>query len=102
MRATVCRRRLWFASGGRARYSADMLPYEKAVALARKHLDEEAPPPPRGYRRRLRDGRRVKGGWFFDYCSEKIGPPKPGDGVGGAPGFLVGDDGVVSVVGWGE
>jgi hypothetical protein len=79
-----------------------MLPYAEAVLLARKHLAEDAMPTAPGYRYRLLDGRRKSGGWFFDYCSEKIGPPEPGDGCGGAPGFLVGDDGVVTVIGWGK
>jgi hypothetical protein len=79
-----------------------MLTHEEALPLARRYLEEEALPPPRGYRWVLPKGRRVKDGWYFNFTYEKIGPPKPSDGFGGAPGFLVGDDGVVSVVGWGK
>ena len=78
-----------------------MLTHEEALPLARRYL-ADCGPPPAGYRRVLPKGRRVKDGWFFDFASVKIGPAAPGDGFGGAPGVLVGDDGVVTVIGWGR
>jgi hypothetical protein len=75
-----------------------MLTYEEALRLARKHLEDEGPPAP-GYRWQPPEGRRARGGWYFPYRYEKLGPAEPGGGIGGAPGYLVRDDGTVDVVG---
>ena len=43
-------------------------------------------------------------GWYFDYCLEPVRfiHEQQGPQFGGAPGFLVRDDGRVRVVGWAE
>jgi hypothetical protein len=78
-----------------------MLCYEDARRIARQHVDSLRPLP-EGFARRHTEGRRVRSGWYFDYGVDKVPPNRggPGSGIGGAPGFLVGDDGQVTVVGW--
>jgi hypothetical protein len=78
-----------------------VLEYEDAQAFARQHVDG-LPPVPEGFVRWHTEGRRVREGWYFDYGLEKVPPNRggPGSGIGGAPGFLVRDDGQITVVGW--
>src|SRR5262249_4015720 len=59
-------------------------------------------PLPEGFVRRHTEGRRVSDGWYFDYGVERVPPNRggPGSGIGGAPGFLVRDDGEVTVIDW--
>jgi hypothetical protein len=74
---------------------------EQVLALARKHL--AGIPPPRGRRWSSPTGRRVLGGWYFDYAAERLKPRRGSDtGFGFAPGYLVLDDGTVRTVGWWE
>jgi hypothetical protein len=75
---------------------------EWVLAIARQHVAEL--PPIEGFVWRLSQGQRVAIGWYFDYEAERLptNPPGPGSGIGGAPGFLVADDGAVRVVGWQE
>lgn len=44
------------------------------------------------------------GGGYFDYSfdREPSHPPGPGSGIGGTPGFVVADDGIVREIGWVE
>jgi hypothetical protein len=63
---------------------------------------ESRRPPPAGYRWVLGEGQRVNGGWYFNYSYEITEPREAGGGIGGAPGFLVRDNGVAVTVGWGE
>src|SRR5262245_23272794 len=74
---------------------------EPVLALARAHLAGVRPPADRRWAAPV--GRRVPGGWYFDYVAERLRPRRgPGTGFGFAPGFLVADDGTVRTVGWGE
>ncbi len=79
------------------------LDYSAVVVLAEAHI-VGLPPLPAGFRRVLTEGRRVEGGWYFDSGLEKVPPNEggPGSGIGGAPGFLVSDDGIVRTIGWPE
>ena len=85
----------------RSREESSVLSYEDARRIARHHADA-LPPLPVRFRRRHTEGRRVQAGWYFDYGVEKVLPNQggPGSGIGGAPGFLVGDDAQITVVGW--
>lgn len=77
-------------------------PPDEVIRVARRHV-EGLPPPPPEWAWELAEGRRVPGGWYFDYQAERLSPRRgPGTGFGFAPGFLVADDGPVRVVGWGE
>jgi hypothetical protein len=78
-----------------------VLASDDARVIARRHVNG-LPPLPEGFARRHTEGRRVRAGWYFDYGVEKVPPSQggPGSGIGGAPGFLVGDDGQITVVGW--
>jgi hypothetical protein len=78
-----------------------VLSYEEARLIARQHVDA-LPSLPEGFIRRHTEGRRIRAGWYFDYGVEKVPPNQggPGSGIGGAPGFLVGDDAQITVVGW--
>jgi hypothetical protein len=76
-----------------------MISYEDALVSARKHI--EALPPDEDCVWVLREGTRVASGWYFDYAFEAL-PGKELPIVGGAPGFLVMDDGSVRVVAWGK
>jgi hypothetical protein len=76
-----------------------MLAYAEAEIIARRHVDG-LPPLPLGFARRHTAGRRVRAGWYFDYGIDKV-PPNlggAGSGIGGAAGYLVGDDGQITVV----
>jgi hypothetical protein len=78
--------------------------YEKALAVAKRHL-EENPLPHTDYRWRLSDGREVSEGWYFDYCFEPVRPIPEAEWeqFAGAPGFLVlRDKAEVRIVGWAE
>jgi hypothetical protein len=74
---------------------------EEVVSLARQHLAGIRPGA--GRRWCAPAGRRVPGGWYFDYAAERLRPRRgPDVGFGFAPGYLVGDDGSVRTVGWHE
>jgi len=75
---------------------------EWVLAIARQHV--ESLPPVEGFIWRLAEGQRVAWGWYFNYEFERLpsNPPGPGSGIGGAPGFLVGEDGSIRVVRWDE
>jgi len=78
-----------------------MLAYEDARQIAREHVDGLRPLPD-GFARRHTEGRRVHKGWYFDCGVDKVPPNQggPGSSIGSAPGFLVGDNGEVTVVAW--
>ncbi len=80
-----------------------MLAYEVARQIARKHVNA-LPALPEGFARRHTDGERVREGWYFNYGVEKVppNPGGPGSGIGGAPGFLVLDNGEVRALRWGD
>ncbi len=75
---------------------------EWVLVIARQHV--EGLRPVAGWVWRLGEGQRVASGWYFDYEAERLpsNPPGPGTGFGYAPGFLVGEDGSIRVVRWGE
>src|SRR5436190_14189259 len=75
---------------------------ESVIAAARSHI--ESLRPVEGFIWRLAQGRRVAGGWYFDYMVERLlsNPPGPGSGFGYAPGFLVTEGGEIRVVAWHE
>ena len=75
---------------------------ESILAIAREHVTGR--PPITGFVWRLYQGQRVSTGWYFDYSVDRLpsNPPGPGSGVGGAPGFVVADDGTIKVVRWHE
>ena len=78
------------------------LTYDQACDLAKKHLSEE-PFPHKDYRWKLSNGKQVSDGWYFDYSFESVNdlPPDQWEGFGGAPGFIVSEQGV-RVVLWPE
>jgi hypothetical protein len=80
-----------------------MLAYEAARQIAREHVDG-LHPLPEGFVRRHTEGERVREGWYFDYGVEKVppNPGGPGSGIGGAPGFLVTDNGEVRALRLGD
>ena len=75
---------------------------ESVLAIARQHVADR--PPIEGFVWALGQGQRVPSGWYFDYLFDRLpsNPPGPGSGVGGAPGFVVSDDGSIRVVRWHE
>ena len=79
-----------------------MLSHEEALVHARQHLHGQRPPVE--WVLVLRVGRRVAEGWYFDYALEPLRFIRDQESpqFGGAPGFLVKDDGGVRVVGWHE
>jgi hypothetical protein len=90
------------AVGADVKELLSMLAYEDALAFAKKHL-EVRPPPPAGWVWKLPEGQRVADGWYFDYAADRLTPTDgPGSGFGGAPGFLVFDDGEVRPINWPE
>jgi hypothetical protein len=76
-----------------------MITYEEALVYANQHI--AGLPPLEDCRWVLREGKRVTGGWYFDHVFEPL-PGKEEPMVGGAPGFIVMDDGGVRIVVWGE
>ena len=79
-----------------------MLTHEEAAVHARQHLYGMRPPVEWVWK--LNPGKRVTGGWYFHYALEPLRYIRDKDGAqfGGAPGFLVQDDGSVRNVSWGE
>jgi hypothetical protein len=79
-----------------------MLTHEEALVHARQHLYSQRPPVEWVWV--LRPGQRVTDGWFFYYGLEPVRFIRTSAFAqfGGAPGFLVGDDGSVRTVGWQE
>ncbi|MCE9611624.1 MAG: hypothetical protein K8R23_15610 [Chthoniobacter sp.] len=79
-----------------------MISREEALTKARKHLD--GTPPPVDTVWVLEPAQRVASGWYFDYTFDYSSSTHETElpSVGGAPGFLVSDDGAVRVVGWNE
>jgi hypothetical protein len=79
-----------------------MLSHEEALVHARQHLYSTEPPVECVWV--LRRGKRVTGGWYFDYALEPVRfiRDQEGSQFGGPPGFLVQDDGAVRNVGWDE
>lgn len=75
---------------------------ESILTIARTHVAGR--PPITGFVWRLSQGQRVSTGWYFDYSFDRLpsNPPGPGSGIGGAPGFVVTDDGTIKVVRWHE
>jgi hypothetical protein len=76
-----------------------MLSHDQALVHARQHLYSQRPPVEWVWV--LKAGRRVAEGWYFIYCLEPLRFIRDHDGArfGGAPGFLVTDEGRVRVVG---
>ena len=72
--------------------------YEQACEEARQHLAEN-PIPHHDYRWILAEPKKTTSGWLFDYSFECLLdiPPKSWEAVGGAPGFLVTENGVRDV-----
>ena len=79
-----------------------MLSHEEALVYARQHLYGQRPPVEWVWV--LRAGRRVAEGWYFDYGLEPLRFIRDHEGpqFGGAPGFLVTDEGEIRGVGWTE
>lgn len=79
-----------------------MLSHEEALVHARQHLYSKTPPVDWVWV--LRPGKRVEDGWYFDYGLEPVRfiRDREGPQFGGAPGFLVQDDGTVRPVSWDE
>lgn len=79
-----------------------MVSHQEALVHARQHLHSLRPPVEWVWK--LKDGRRATDGWYFDYALEPLRFVRDQEApqFGGAPGFLVKDDGSVRVVGWHE
>jgi len=79
-----------------------MISHDEALVYARQHLYTERPPSEWVWV--LRAGHRALEGWYFNYELEPLRFIRDQDGpqFGGAPGFLVTDEGQVKVVGWVE
>ena len=79
-----------------------MLSEKEALVHARQHLYGRRPPVGRAWV--LRAGQRVSDGWYFDYALEPLRfiRDQQEPQFGGAPGFVVSDDGQVRDVSWGE
>jgi hypothetical protein len=79
-----------------------MLSHDEALVHARQHLYHKTPPVEWVWV--LRPGQRAVDGWYFKYRLEPLRfiQDQKGPQFGGAPGFLVQDDGNVRVVGWPE
>jgi hypothetical protein len=79
-----------------------MISCDEALTRAREHLDGALPPVDTVWV--LAPAQRVSGGWYFDYTFDHstATPETELPAVGGAPGFLVNDDGAVRVIGWNE
>jgi hypothetical protein len=77
-----------------------MLTHDEALVHARQHLYCTTPPVEWVWV--LNPGRRVSAGWFFHYCLQPLRFIRDHEGpqFGGAPGFLVSDDGTVRNIGW--
>jgi len=79
-----------------------MLSHEEALVHARQHLYGARPPVEWVWV--LRRGKRVTDGWYFDYGVEPLRfiRDREAPQFGGAPGFLVQEDGTVRTVSWSE
>src|SRR5882724_6602939 len=79
-----------------------MLSHEEALVHARQHLYGRRPPVDWVWV--LRPGQRVVDGWFFYYGLDPVRFIRNSAFAqfGGAPGFLVSDEGDVRTVGWHE
>lgn len=77
-----------------------MLPYEEALIHARQHLHSVRRPVEHVWV--LRDGKRWDEGWYFTYRPEPRRFIENIQRFGGAPGFLVKDDGTIEVIGWSD
>jgi hypothetical protein len=79
-----------------------MLSHEEALVHARQHLYSQRPPVDWVWV--LRPGQRVAEGWLFYYCLDPVRFIRASAFAqfGGAPGFLVSDEGRVRTVGWQE
>jgi hypothetical protein len=72
---------------------------EEAIRRAKEHLAKN-PFPVTGFRWRLGQGTRVPEGWYFDYEFEPTDGVADLPPVGGAPGFVVSDQGRVEDASW--
>jgi hypothetical protein len=77
-----------------------MVSYQEALAYARQRLYSLAPPVEHVWV--LRNGKRWDQGWYFDCVLEPLRFIDTGQRFGGAPGFLVKDDGSIEGVGWSD
>ena len=76
----------------------EMLTYEDALNRAREHLNRLTPPATCNWV--LQSGNRVDDGWYFDYVLESAPVVGNQERFGGAPGFVIEDNGQLRLVSW--